>query len=154
MTIFHEGGCLCGKVRFRVAGEPARVGICHCRTCQLRTGSAFSVSVYFAVEKVTRLAGELQTYGRRSQSGFDWLIERCSNCGTSVFWTIGGDAWSGLQGTAGGCYDPPAFWYDVTRELFTRSKADFCTIDAPEHHETHPAYAPRTADPSRLDGTD
>jgi hypothetical protein len=152
MATSHEGGCLCGAVRFRVSGEPARVGICHCRTCQLRTGGAFSVSVYFEMDKVTRLSGALQAYRRRSQSENEWVIERCANCGTSVFWTIDGEAWRGLQGTAGGCYDPPTFWYDVTRELFTRSKADFCTIEAPEHHDTHPAYSPNSADPARLDG--
>ena len=147
----HDGGCLCGKSRFRVEGRPVRVGICHCRYCQLRTGSAFSVSVYFARERVTRLSGTMQHFSQVSQSGNVRDIERCAECGTSIYWTIAGDAWEGLLGIAGGCFDPPTFWFDVTRELFTRNRAGFCTIEAPVQHATHPAYRPLRPDAGRLD---
>ena len=35
-----EGGCLCGKVRFRVTAEALKSGYCHCRMCQRILGSA------------------------------------------------------------------------------------------------------------------
>ena len=43
MTDAIEGGCRCGRVRYRVAarGLP-RVYACHCLDCQTWTGSAFS----------------------------------------------------------------------------------------------------------------
>jgi hypothetical protein len=34
-----EGGCLCGKIRYRVIGEPAGSMVCHCRTCRRAAGS-------------------------------------------------------------------------------------------------------------------
>lgn len=34
-----EGGCLCGAVRYRLKSEPFDAGWCHCRTCQLNSGS-------------------------------------------------------------------------------------------------------------------
>ena len=33
------GGCLCGAVRYRLASEQFDAGWCHCRTCQLNSGS-------------------------------------------------------------------------------------------------------------------
>ena len=152
MSDNHDGGCLCGQVRFRAHGEPERASVCHCRTCQLRTGSAFSVSVYFRTAKILVSSGVLQSYSRNSESGNRWEIRRCDNCGTALFWTISGYDWDGLTGVAGGCFDPPPFWYPLTREVFARSRAPFCTIEAPHHLDTHPSYSPKHSDPPRLDG--
>ena len=57
-----------------------------------------------------------------------------------------------LIGAAGGTYDPPSFWFDIQREIFKRTKADFVSINCPENHETSPAYKPKTKDEVRLDG--
>lgn len=35
----RTGGCLCGSVRYELASEPFDCGWCHCRTCQLNSGS-------------------------------------------------------------------------------------------------------------------
>jgi hypothetical protein len=61
MTI-HEGGCVCGAVRYRVRNAPARTSACHCRFCQRRTGSAFGIGAYFREADVEILSGELRTY--------------------------------------------------------------------------------------------
>ena len=152
----HAGGCLCGGVRFTVRGDPTRVGVCHCRYCQLRTGSAFSLHAYFNIEQVTcqaLSAGEMQSYRMNSESGNGMEYFRCATCGTTCFWTNGQEAFKGWLGTAGGCYDPPSFWYGApAREVFTRSAAPFCTIDTPEHHVTYPAYDPQGEDSPRLSG--
>lgn len=148
----HDGGCLCGEVRFRTVGEPSRAAICHCRYCQLRTGSAFGVSVYFETGKVELLSGDLQMYRRQSESGRRLETRRCATCGTVLFWTIEGEAWDGLIGVSGGCFDPPTFWYDITREVFARSRAGFCSVEAAESLATHPAYRPSDLDEPRLSG--
>lgn len=52
MAQIHEGGCLCGAVRYRARNQPARTSACHCTFCQRRTGSAFGVGAYFKQEDV------------------------------------------------------------------------------------------------------
>jgi hypothetical protein len=57
-----------------------------------------------------------------------------------------------LMGAAGGTYDPPTFWFDINRELFKRTKAEYVSINCPENHNTSPQYKPIVKDPSRLSG--
>ena len=35
----HQGGCACGENRYETSGNPERARVCHCRYCQLRSGS-------------------------------------------------------------------------------------------------------------------
>ena len=60
--ISHAGGCLCGQVRYEVQGEPLLNGICHCRYCQCRTGSAFGVNIYFHKSNVHIVSGEVKSF--------------------------------------------------------------------------------------------
>jgi len=69
----HEGGCVCGAVRYRVINAPARTSACHCRFCQRRTGSAFGIGAYFREADVEILSGELKTYEHRSDETQRWL---------------------------------------------------------------------------------
>ncbi len=40
-----KGGCICGKLRYAVNDTPLAVMMCHCKNCQQRTGSAFSLAM-------------------------------------------------------------------------------------------------------------
>lgn len=37
----------CGLVKLAVDGEPVRIDVCHCFSCQLRTGSTLGVQARF-----------------------------------------------------------------------------------------------------------
>ena len=52
------GGCLCGAVRYRVAGTPLRGTVCHCRFCQKSSGSAFQVWALFRKDQLTWIEGQ------------------------------------------------------------------------------------------------
>lgn len=53
-----EGGCRCGKVRFRVTAPPLFTSACHCRGCQKMTGGPYSLSVAIPSEGFEVTEGE------------------------------------------------------------------------------------------------
>lgn len=89
------GGCLCGRVRFRVTGPLADVIACHCRQCRRMSGHfcAATAAPRDAFE-ITEAAG-LAWYesSQTSRRGF------CRECGSSLFFDHGPDEPIGI--TAG-----------------------------------------------------
>jgi hypothetical protein len=122
----HEGGCLCGAVRYRVTDAPARTTVCHCTFCQRRTGSAFGFMAYFKQEHVEIMSGTLKTYEHRSdESNRSLRIEFCPNCGTTVAMSV--ETLPGAQGIAGGTFDDPS-WLQVQRHTWLRSAQSWIVV--------------------------
>lgn len=145
----REGGCLCGEARYLVSGYPEPRGVCHCRYCQLRTGSAFAVLAYFKPENFSLKSGQLTHYRFTSESDKQWDINFCSKCGTTVYYQL--EAWSDLIGIDSGTFDPPSFFFDIAGEVFTDSKAHFLgDIKADRHFEKFPGYEPKIHEEDRL----
>ncbi|WP_446000306.1 GFA family protein [Pseudooceanicola albus] len=77
------GGCLCGAVRFRIAGAFEHFFLCHCSRCRRDTGSAFAANLFSCVATITwegdpacrRL---FQLPGTRHARGF------CARCGAAL----------------------------------------------------------------------
>src|SRR5687768_6547845 len=42
-----DGGCLCGKIRYRITGKPTNSMVCHCQTCRRTAGSPVVAWVTF-----------------------------------------------------------------------------------------------------------
>ena len=147
----HKGGCLCGKARYETNGNPERSGVCHCRYCQLRTGSSFGISIYFKDEDVKVISGDLREYKYETESARDVTVRFCSDCGSSLFWQVG--SFKGMTGVAGGSYDPPSFWYKIDREVLCRSGAPFVSTNIKEKHKTHPDYKPVNTENNVLKGS-
>lgn len=81
----REGGCGCGAVRYRVAGEPIFVNNCYCRQCQRQTGSTSVVNAFFESERVELLHGELTDHVVTTGSGGPHTIRRCAACGSALW---------------------------------------------------------------------
>jgi hypothetical protein len=81
-AVFHEGGCACGAVRFRVNNRPRRAGLCHCLTCRKSHGAAANPFVVFARDDF-QFEGEV----RHWQSSPHDLRSFCPQCGSPVFET-------------------------------------------------------------------
>lgn len=99
----HAGGCLCGAVRFRLSGEPYRVGICHCLDCRKHHGALFHASAIFP-ETAMALSGETRQFCGR---------HFCPRCGSSVFARSGDEVEISL-----GALDAPD-QFTPTYELWT-----------------------------------
>ena len=115
----REGGCLCGRVRYRMSGKPAFVTACHCRFCQKRTGAAFGMAAYVPKAQVEFLSGAMKPYEYKSDETGRWLrMEHCENCGTTVTWTL--EVFPELRALAAGTFDDPK-WLKPERHVWTRS---------------------------------
>ena len=119
MIVTHEGGCLCGAVRYEVNGEPTWCGACHCKLCQRWTGTAFLIGAYFLDTQVTVKSGVLRQYEFTSDESGHWLrLEFCDQCGTTVTGTA--ESAPGQRWIAGGTFDDPN-WLNVKMHIWTQS---------------------------------
>ena len=94
----HKASCRCGQLTVTHIGPvPERRTLCHCNSCQLRTGTAFSIQGRFPREEVKiegkstkwtfpSESGERVTY--RSCDGGGATYHFCPECGTTVYWDI------------------------------------------------------------------
>jgi hypothetical protein len=75
----HEGGCLCGKVRFRVTAAAALDrGYCHCRMCQRNSGAPVVAWATFPVTDFAWIAGKAAEY----RSSAEATRRFCASCGS------------------------------------------------------------------------
>jgi hypothetical protein len=77
------GGCLCGAVRFRLEGAPFDAGWCHCRTCQLNSGSPAMVFATVPFADYVFEAGEAAV--KRVKSSSFGHRAFCGECGTPLY---------------------------------------------------------------------
>ncbi len=75
----HNGGCMCGAVRFIAHGAPKLVANCHCKDCRRASGAAFTTFVDFARDKVV-FSQAPAAY--QSSPGAERLY--CKTCGSPI----------------------------------------------------------------------
>ena len=121
-----EGGCTCGKVRYRLKAEPMIVHGCHCTWCQRETGSAFAVNAVIETSEI-ELGGEAPVIvDTPSLSGRGQLIARCPHCHVAVWshYPTAGELAAFIR--VGTLDDKTALAPDV--HIFTASKAPWVTL--------------------------
>jgi len=123
MSEVHEGGCLCGKMRYCVTGNPLRVSACYCTFCQRRTGGTLSIHAFFDAQNIEKTGEGLATYEQRSDESNLWLrLHFCDRCATTVMLTL--EKFPELRIITGGTFDDPN-WIRIDRHVWTRSVQDW-----------------------------
>jgi len=75
-----SGGCMCGTVRYELQSEPFDCGWCHCRTCQLASGSPAMVFATVPAADLRWTKGA--EHVRRVSSSSFGQRSFCGQCGT------------------------------------------------------------------------
>jgi len=120
-----KGSCLCGTVRYEIAGEPQFVGNCHCSICRKSHGAAFATWGILKSGQFRWVSGEEFVENYESSPGRTRCF--CRKCGSPLASAHSGTIGEVVVGTIDG--DPGARprehifvgsrapWYDITDSL-------------------------------------
>ena len=128
-----DGGCRCGRVRFRVSGAPLITMACHCTGCQKMSASAYSLSAAIPSEGFEITQGEPVIGGLHGASRHYF----CPHCMSWMFTRPEGvDFFVNLRPTM---LDDTS-WFTPFIETFTSEKLPWAATGAPHSYETFPPY--------------
>jgi hypothetical protein len=145
----HEGGCSCGAVRYRMAGEPIVVHCCHCTGCQRESGAAFALNAVIESDRVQLLGEAPERIETPSASGKGQAVLRCPACKVALWSHYAGAGDKAHFIRVGTLDDSAACPPDV--HIFTASKQPWVVL--PEGAEAFEAFYPGR-DVPRLYGED
>lgn len=142
-----DGGCDCGRVRYRLISRPLFVHCCHCRWCQRETGSAFALNALIESERVVHLREEPQIIETPSMSGRGQRVARCAHCRLAL-WSHYGGAGPILRFVRVGTLDDPdQLPPDI--HIFTESKQPWIILPAdtpavPQYYDLQAYWPPES----------
>lgn len=132
----HEGGCLCGAVRYRITGPIDSVAHCHCSMCRRASGGI--VVTWFTVprERLALTQGEPAVYrsSGHGERGF------CPTCGAQL--TFSSSEAPGEVDVTLATLDRPEN-HPADRHVWTSGRLPWLHLD--EHLPTHPEFTPTGA---------
>jgi hypothetical protein len=103
--MLHEGGCLCGGVRYAVLGPHFEETNCHCSICRRSAGAPY-IAWFSLLERHFRLTAGAPASYRSTAHG---VRQFCRECGTQL--TFRSDlAPDELDVTIASLDDPEAIW--------------------------------------------
>ncbi len=121
-----EGGCSCGKIRYRLTNSPLIVHACHCRDCQRITGSGFVINLWIETKFVEWRGATPRSFDLKGGTGKRHEVFFCETCGTylwSRYHVVPSDC---LFVRAGTLDHPGRISPDV--HIFTRSKVPWLRL--------------------------
>ena len=143
-----DGGCFCGKLRYRLQPRPMFVYCCHCTECRRQTGSAYVINGQIELDRVELLAGRPLQVPVPTESGYPHDIYRCQTCLTAVWSNYGRRDWMVFVKIAT-LDDAAAFVPEA--HIYVRSKLAWVALDATipafdEYYDIHTLWKPESLD--------
>jgi hypothetical protein len=80
-----QGRCHCGEITYEAEVKAGTVNVCHCRDCQLLSGTAFRAGIPAPAEGFRILTGKPREYIKLADSGARRLHTFCGTCGSPVY---------------------------------------------------------------------
>ncbi len=124
LNIRATGGCLCGKVRYKVVGELMPIINCHCSKCRRFHGH---VGAYTATRRENLVLMEttgLKWYRSTQDETPNVYRGFCEVCGSSLFWDPRGKPNISI---AAGSIDTPT-GLETERHVWFSQKTDYYTV--------------------------
>ncbi len=82
-----SGQCLCGEVRFEVAGAFENFFLCHCSRCRKDSGSAHSANLFSSTAQLIWLSRE-DAITTLQLPDTDHVKNFCARCGSAVLYVL------------------------------------------------------------------
>lgn len=79
-----SGSCLCGRVRFTIAGPFDRFYLCYCSRCRKATGSAHASNIFTTSDRIKWLSGKDDTRRFELPDAERFCKAFCTECGSAV----------------------------------------------------------------------
>src|ERR1043165_7661687 len=80
-----RGRCHCGEITYEAEVKPGTVNVCHCRDCQMLSGTAFRAGIAAPAEGFRILTGKPREYVKVADGGARRTHAFCANCGSPVY---------------------------------------------------------------------
>lgn len=122
-----EGGCACGTLRYCLTAPPLGFYACHCRNCQLQSGSAFVLSGPVVEAAFSFVEGTPARVEWTSDAGNSRYGLFCGDCGSRIL--NGQTPTIGVLSLRGGTLDDPR-WARPAAHIWTSSALDWMRFDA------------------------
>jgi hypothetical protein len=132
-TVPMDGGCRCGRVRFRISTSPLLTMACHCTGCQHMSGSAFSTSVAVPTDAFAVIAGEPVIGGLH---GEQVRHHHCEWCKSWVFTRVVPEP--GFVNVRAGALDDPR-WFAPFVETYVSEALPWAQTGARHSYPRFPA---------------
>src|SRR3954451_4217953 len=80
-----QGRCHCGEITYDAEVQPGSVNVCHCRDCQMLSGTAFRAGIPAPAQGFRMLTGKPRQYIKVADSGTRRVHAFCATCGSPVY---------------------------------------------------------------------